>query len=414
MPASMPSQTPYDITLFGATSFVGQLVAAYLVKVTNEQQRPLRWALAGRSQSKLEALRQSLGEEGAQLPIVLADVNNEAELRDLCAHTRVVISTVGPYALYGEPLVRACAESGTDYCDLTGEAQWIRRMLERYEDKAKESGARIVHCCGFDSIPSDMGMRFLQQQSLKQWGEPAVEVEMRVHSLKGGASGGTVASIVNVVREAASDKAARRALLDPFSLCPQGHGFTAKQPRVKAASWDEHFKAWAAPFIMGAINEAVVRRSHALMPEWYRPEFRYHEALLTGRGFKGRLKANGVVVGLAAFMAGVGLPPTRYLLERFVLPQPGEGPDAEQQAAGGYDLRFYGRTQSGKELRVRVTGEGDPGYASTSRILSQAALCLAEDELDTTGGFWTPASLLGEALQQRLERQAGLSFEQQT
>ena len=401
----------YDLIIFGATSFVGQLTTLALARHLQAQGESLSWALAGRSQQKLERVRQSLGDDWAQLPLVVADAADAAQLEAMCAQTRVVMSTVGPYALYGEPLVKACAESGTDYCDLTGETQWIKRMIDRYEATAKQTGARIVHCCGFDSIPSDMGVRFLQRQSLERFGEPAVEVKMRVRTLKGGASGGTVASIVNVVREASSDAATRRVLLDPYALCPKEHGFGSRQPRVNGAKYDADFSAWMAPFVMGSINEAVVRRSNALLPDFHRPTFRYHEAMLTGSGGKGWLKACSVSGALAAFMAGVALPPTRYLLEHFVLPKPGEGPSAEAQQAGRYDLRFLGTTASGKQLRVRVTGVGDPGYASTSRLLAQAALCLAKDELPRQGGFWTSASLLGDALEQRLTRHAGLTFE---
>jgi short subunit dehydrogenase-like uncharacterized protein len=402
----------HDLIIFGATSFVGQLTAHYLAGHVQAQGVKLNWALAGRSQAKLEQVRRSLGAGWEQLPLVLADAADAAQLHAMCAQTRLVVSTVGPYALYGEPLVRACAESGTDYCDLTGETQWIKRMIDHYEAMAKQSGARIVHCCGFDSIPSDLGVRFLQRQALERWGEPAVQVKMRVRTLKGGASGGTVASIVNVVREASTDAEARRVLLNPFSLCPPGHGFTARQTRVSGAGHDADFGAWMAPFIMGSINEAVVRRSNALMPESHTPGFSYHEAMLTGSGAKGWATACSISAATAAFMAGVALPPTRYLLERFALPKPGEGPSEAQRQAGHYDLRFLGVSASGKRLRTCVTGEGDPGYASTSRLLGQSALCLAlDDAVVKQGGFWTPASLLGDALQARLTRHDVLRFE---
>ena len=208
----------HDLVVFGATSFVGQILARYLAEYLSGSGETLRWAIAGRSEAKLRQVRDTLGAAGQSVPIIVADAADEAQLRALCAQTRVVVSTVGPYALYGEPLVRVCAETGTDYCDLTGETQWIKRMIDRYEPAARQSGARIVHCCGFDSVPSDMGVFFLQQQARQRWDVPAAQVKMRVKTLKGGASGGTVASVINVVREAAADPALRRELLDPYSL----------------------------------------------------------------------------------------------------------------------------------------------------------------------------------------------------
>ncbi|TAK75576.1 MAG: saccharopine dehydrogenase [Aquabacterium sp.] len=407
----------HDLVVFGATSFVGQILTRYLAEHVPAQGGALRWAIAGRSASRLDELKRSLGAAGQALPVILADAANDAQLQALCAQTRVVVSTVGPYALYGEPLVRACADSGTDYCDLTGEAQWIRRMVGKYEAAAQRSGARIVHCCGFDSIPSDMGVQFLQRQAMKQWGAPATQVKMRVKTLKGGASGGTVASMINVVREAAADPALRRELLNPYSLCPEGHGFTARQHYVGGAEFDPDFGAWIAPFVMAAINERVVHRSNALSGKAYGAGFTYDEGILVGPGIKGRLTAMGIVGGLGAFMLGIVLPPVRGLLERFVLPKPGEGPSPEAQLAGRYDLRFFGRGAQGQVLRVKVTGDRDPGYGSTGKMLGQAAASLALDHAkDGTGagrggGFWTPATMFDERLVERLTQHAGLRFE---
>jgi short subunit dehydrogenase-like uncharacterized protein len=409
----------HDLVVFGATSFVGQILTRYLAEhfSSGGQHEALTWAIAGRSESKLQELRQSLGAAGASLPIIVADAANEAQLKAMCDQTRVVVSTVGPYALYGEPLVKVCAETGTDYCDLTGETPWIRRMVDRYEATAQRSGARIVHCCGFDSVPSDMGVHFLQQQALKQWGAPATHVKMRVRSMKGGASGGTVASLVNVVQEAMADPALRKELANPYSLCPPGHGFTVRQHVVRSAEFDEDFGAWAAPFVMAAINERVVHRSNALAGKAYGSQFTYDEGMLTGTGFKGRLAAMTVVGGLAAFTVGVAMGPTRRLLERFALPKPGEGPSPEAQLAGRYDLRFFGRTDQGQTLRAKVTGDRDPGYGSTGKMLGQAAASLALDhvrdgvKVGRGGGFWTPATMFDERLIERLERHAGMRFE---
>ena len=259
----------YDVVIFGATSFVGQILTRYLAEYLSAQAETLRWAIAGRSEAKLEDVRRSLGAAGQSLPIIVADAANEAQLQALCAQTRVVVSTVGPYALYGEPLIKVCAQSGTDYCDLTGETQWIKRMIEKYEATAQQSGARIVHCCGFDSVPSDMGVYFLQRQAMRHFGAPAAHVKMRVKTLKGGASGGTVASMINVVKEAAADPSLRKALVNPYALCPTGHSLTARQHYVSAAEFDADFDAWIAPFVMAAINERVVHRSNALSGKAY-------------------------------------------------------------------------------------------------------------------------------------------------
>lgn len=407
------SEAQYDLVVFGATSFVGRLLVAYLGEHYGTGGEQLRWAVAGRSQARLEAVRESLGENGRQLDVLVADADDEATLEQLCHRTRVVVSTVGPYALYGEPLVRVCARTGTDYCDLTGEVQWIRRMIRRYEDHARKSGARIVHCCGFDSIPSDMGVYFLQQQARARWQAPAGRVKMRVRSLKGGMSGGTVASMINAVREAVGDREVRREMADPYSLCPPDHGFSVRQPNVNRAMWDEDFEAWSAPFIMAAINTRVVMRSNALSGAAWGRDFRYDEGTLVGRGLKARLGAWGMSAGMGVFVALVALPPTRWLLERFVLPAPGQGPGPEARARGFYDLRFVGQGPDGAVIRTRVTGDMDPGYGSTAKMLGQAAVCLALDvpDMGREGGFWTPSTVFGERLLERLEQHAGVKFE---
>jgi len=401
-----------DLTVFGATSFVGQILARYLFAQFGAHDG-LKWALAGRSEQKLQRLRTSLGPKAARLPIVVADAADADALEALCGQTRVVISTVGPYALYGEPLVKACAETGTDYCDLTGEVQWIRRMIHAYEKTARKSGARIVHCCGFDSIPSDLGVHFLQQQAFERLGQPCTRVKMRVKAMRGGVSGGTVASLMNVVKEASANPALREELANPYSICPEGYAPEVRQPNVTSTQFDADFDAWVAPFVMSAINTRIVQRSNALSKQAYGADFTYDEAVLTGRGLKGRLAATGMTAGLAGFMVAGAIPPARWALERFVLPAPGEGPSAEAQKSGFFDLRFIGRTADGRSIRTRVTGDRDPGYGSTAKMLGQAGVCLAQDlsESDVKGGFWTPATIFGDRLIARLIKHSGLTFE---
>ncbi len=401
---------PHDLIVFGATSFVGQILTRYLAERVGGE---LDWAIAGRSAAKLASLKDSLGPRAAQLPTMIADSADDGSLRGLCSQTRVVISTVGPYALYGEPLVRACVETGTDYCDLAGEVQWIRRMIERYEGRAREYGARIVHCCGFDSIPSDLGVYFLQQEAMRRFGQPCPRVKMRVRAMRGGFSGGTVASLMNVIKEAAADPALRRQLANPYSLCPPARSPAVRQPSVLFAEFDEDFGRWAAPFVMSAINTRIVHRSNALLEHAYGADFTYDEAMLTGRGLAGRLTAIGLAAGLAGFAAAGAIGPARRALQRFVLPAPGEGPSPAQQEKGFFDMRFRGTTADGRVLGVKVTGDRDPGYGSTGRMLGQAGACLALDigKPAKPGGLWTPATIFGERLIDRLQAHAGLSFE---
>lgn len=411
----MPAQShapAHDLVVFGATSFVGQILTRYLA-ARHGVGADLDWAIAGRSRPKLEALRDALGRKAQSLPVVLADAGDAASLQRLCGQARCVVSTVGPYALYGEPLVEICARSGTDYCDLTGEVQWIRRMLDRHERSAKASGARIVHCCGFDSIPSDLGVFFLEREALRRFGQPCSRVKMRVRAMRGGFSGGTVASLMNVIKEASADPALRKQLANPYALCPPGRAPATRQPNVTFAEYDPDFEAWAAPFVMSAINTRIVHRTNALLDGAFGRDFTYDEAVLTGRGLQGRLAASGLGAGLAGFMLAGAIPPARWALEKFVLPEPGEGPTPEQQEKGFFDLRFKGFTGDGRSLTVKVAGQGDPGYGSTGKMLGEAAVCLAL-EVDRTakpGGFWTPATIFGERLIERLQSNAGVTFE---
>ena len=399
-----------DLIVFGATSFVGKIICRYLA---NERIEPnFSWAMAARSEEKLESLRATLGSGAEHIPIIVAESFDKAALAALCDRTAVVLSTVGPYALYGEALVEACVAAGTDYCDLTGESQWMKRMISRYSDQARLSGARIVHACGFDSLPSDLGVKFLQQQAQARFGEPCSTVKMRVKAMKGGASGGTIASGVNAFKEAASDPAVRKEMKDWYSLCPEAHRNTAKQRHVNM-EYDEDFKSWVGPFIMASVNTRVVLRTNALLNEQYGRQFYYDEGSLTGTGDAGRKAAKRVALGTKLFGAVLMLTPLQWLALKFFLPKPGEGPSPDEQRAGFFDLRFFGRTASGEEVRVKVTGDRDPGYGSTAKMIAQAAISLRRDvdKSQLEGGFWTPGSAFGEALLLRLQTSAGLTFE---
>ncbi|MDN5882645.1 MAG: saccharopine dehydrogenase NADP-binding domain-containing protein [Nitrosospira sp.] len=367
------SATEFDLVVYGAASFVGRLLTRYLVQ-RHGVDGDLRWALAGRNQAKLEAVAAEFGAQS--LPLIIADAGDRPALDAMVARTGVVVSTVGPYALHGSELVAACVDGGTDYCDLTGEPQWMLRMIDAHGDRAAQTGARIVHNCGFDSIPSDMGVWFTQQQAMEQFGESCKQIKMRVKAASGGFSGGTVASLMNVITEAKRDAGLRKLLQNPYALCPVGMRRGVRQPNVKAPVHDPDFNAWLAPFVMAAINTRVVHRSNALRDHVWGQDFLYDEAMLTGGGVMGAARAGGLAGGIGGFMALVAFGPTQSLLSRYLLPKPGQGPSAEDQEKGFFRLRFFGRTESGKSLMTEVTGDRDPGYGSTARMLGEAAVCM--------------------------------------
>jgi short subunit dehydrogenase-like uncharacterized protein len=317
---------------------------------------------------------------------------------------------VGPYALYGSALVQACATAGTHYCDLTGEVYWMQQMIARHQATAVASGARMVHTCGFDSIPSDLGTLFLQQAMQAQYGVPAKQVKLRVKRFSGAFSGGTVASMINMMEEAGRDKTLRKVMADPYALVPEGSPRGSDRNDQTGAIYDEDFKRWTLPFIMAAINTRVVRRSNALMNFAYGKDFQYDEAMLAP-GHQGRVAAKLSALAMTAGTVSLAIPPLRALAKKF-LPAPGEGPTQAQREKGFFDIYLYGVHPEDRscDLLARVTGDRDPGYGSTCKMLGEAAVCLAREELDCGGGFWTPASAMGNTLIARLEENAGLSF----
>jgi len=400
----------FDVIVFGATGFTGTLVAEYLLRQYGID-GDLKWSIAGRSASKLESVRASLGDEAAGLEFTVVDSNDGNALTSLASRTRVVLTTVGPYALYGSKLVAACVEAGTDYCDLAGEVQWIRKMVDKHNVRARETGARIVHCCGFDSIPMDMGVWFLQDTAMRLHGHYCNDIALYVKATKGTASGGTIASMMNIIKEAKKDRSIARMMANPYALNPEGEREGPDERDQQKVLFDADAGLWTGPFIMAGVNTRVVRRSNALAGYPYGRDFRYREVTITGRGISGWLKGTGMTLALGALVVGISMGPTRKLLKKFVLPKPGEGPDRELQKAGFFNLMQIGKLPDGTVLRTRITGDQDPGYGSTSKMLSEAAVCLARDELDTRGGVWTPASAMGEPLLARLRDNAGLTFD---
>jgi short subunit dehydrogenase-like uncharacterized protein len=363
------------------------------------------WAIAGRNAQKLEAIVESTG---ADVPRIVADARDPDAVAGLCASTKLVVSTVGPYALYGSKLIAAVVEAGIDYCDLTGEPQWMRRMIDRYQVRSIETGARIVHACGFDSIPSDLGVWHTQQEAIEQLGEPCVSISMGVKALRGGASGGTVASMMNMMEEVSADPSLRHVLSNPYAIAPKGDRTGPDQPNVTLPQYDEGLDSWLAPFVMAGTNTRVVFRTHALLDHPWGDDFTYGEAMMMGEGFGARAKAMSLSGAMGLVAGAAALSPMRKMIGHF-LPEPGEGPSLAAQEQGFFDIRFHGTTASGDEIMTKVTGDLDPGYGSTSKMLGESAFTLLESEV--TGGFWTPATALGDDLISRLIEHAGLTFE---
>ncbi|MBJ2142450.1 saccharopine dehydrogenase family protein [Delftia acidovorans] len=383
---------PFDLVVHGATGFTGRLVVEYLLR-RYPAGSGLRWAMGGRNADKLAAVRDELGAP-ADTPLVVTDTGNPASLQALMEQTRLVLTTVGPYQLYGNELVAACASAGVDYVDLCGEPAWMRQMIDAHEAAAKASGARIVFSCGFDSIPFDLGVFMLQREMQARFGQPAQRVRGRVRKMKGTFSGGTAASLKATMAAAAAQPGVLELLRNPFSLTPGFEG--PRQPSGSKPMVDEVLGLWVAPFVMAAINTRNVHRSNFLLGHAYGADFVYDEMMVTGAGEKGEALANAVAAD-KSLGADDG-------------PQPGEGPSREERESGFYDVLFIGTDTAGHSLRVGVKGDRDPGYGSTSKMITEAAVCLLQDAPDTPGGIWTTAPAMGNALIARLKANAGLSF----
>jgi short subunit dehydrogenase-like uncharacterized protein len=397
----------FDVVVFGATGFAGRLVAEYLAERYGASD--LRWAMAGRSPDKLERVRAEIAEQhpaAKDVELVVADSRDRASLERMAAAAEVVCTTVGPYALYGDPLVEACVDNGTDYCDLTGEVQWIRRGIDAHQARAEATGARIVHCCGFDSIPSDLGVFALQEAAIARDGTPVEEVRFFLAGAKGGFSGGTAASLANALKEA-EDPAVRKIMGHAYALNPEGERKGPDRGDQMGVAKDPISGRWTGPFVMAAVNTRVVRRSNALLGYRYGADFRYSEVVRFPRGAKGLASATAYTAGFAALLGALAARPTRALVERFALPKPGEGPSRESIERGWFRIVLSGRTGGEEVLTVDVKGQRDPGYGATACMLAESALCLALQgrELSSPGGILTPASAMGQALVDRLNAQ---------
>ena len=404
----------YAVVLYGATSFVGQITAHYLAEFLSANKdksgSEINWAIAGRDQEKLNELQSKLT---STVDIIIANSDDAASLDAMTEQTQVIISTVGPYLKYGEPLIKSCVDNGTDYVDLTGEAIFIKDMMDKYQEAAKQSGARIVNSCGFDSIPSDLGVYFTQKQAEAKFDSACDVIHMRVKAAKGGLSGGTIASMATIFEEVGQDKSRRKQVANPYLLNDDKDAPNARQSNVSKPEYDSEHQRWLAPFVMASINTRIVHRSNQLLGYEYGREFKYDEAMWMKDGIKGKLTSYALSAGLLGFATAMMITPSRELLSKHVLPKSGSGPSKEEQENGYFDIRLFGQTANKDSITTKVTGDKDPGYGSTSRMLSQAALCLAQDisKEEVKGGFWTPASAMGDKLLARLEKHAGLSFD---
>jgi short subunit dehydrogenase-like uncharacterized protein len=387
------SSKKFDIVVYGATGFTGQLVAEYLATHYNND-RSLKWAMAGRSLDKLKSVRDAVGAP-ADTPLIAADSNDAASLKAMVDQAKVVITTVGPYQFYGNELVAACAASGTDYIDLCGEPIWMRQMIDKHEAAAKASGARIVFSCGFDSVPFELGAFYVQEEAKRVFGAPVARVKGRVRDMRGTLSGGTAASAKATFDAVAKDLSLVAILNDPFALTPGLAG--PKQPKGNKATYEEDLQSWTAPFMMALINTRNVHRSNMLMGYPYGKDFVYDEMVLTGAGEKGEANAKKVM----AANSGKTGPNAR---------KPGEGPSKEEQANGLFDLLYVAVAPDGRTVRASVKGDRDPGYGSTSKMISECAICLVRDTPDVPAGFWTPGAAMQHKLIKRLSDNAGLTF----
>jgi len=396
----------FDLILLGATGFTGSLVARHLHDTYGDT---LNWAMAGRNLTKLQRVQSDLN---CSVPLIETNSSDATAMSSLAARTKVVCTTVGPYALYGTPLVAACAAAGTHYCDLTGEVQWMAQTINHFEPLAQESGARIVHTCGFDSIPSDLGVLYTQQRMQAQHQCYADTIKARVGRFSGSASGGTITSMMVMMEQMGKDAGIAELMSNPYSLNPQDEQSGPDGLDENQAIYDADFEQWTSPFVMAAVNARVVRRSNALQGFPYGRQFSYDERQLTGVDKAGQRKAKNIAFGSRVGPAVMAFGPIRKLASRF-LPKPGEGPSPEAQLNGHFELFFHAAsTGNSKAVRTRVSGDRDPGYGATSRMLGEAAVCLAQDDLKCPGGIYTPATAMGENLIERLQRNAGMTFEE--
>jgi len=387
----MAAAREFDIIVYGATGFTGRLVAEYLAEHYAGRKDAPKWAMAGRSADKLAEVRDLIGAP-RDTPLIVADASDPASLDAMAARAQVILTTVGPYQLYGSPLVAACVKAGTAYADLCGEPGWMREMIDEHQDAAKASGARITFSCGFDSIPFDLGVHFLQAEAVRRHGKPAPRVKGRVRKMAGGASGGTIASLTETMKAIARKPSLALLLKSSFALTPGFEG--PSQPTGLIPEYDSATGTWTAPFVMAAINTKNVHRTNFLLGHAWGADLVYDEMMMTTIGDAGKAMAEAIAKANPFGESKL---------------QPGEGPSKEERENGFYDILFVGEYPDGTSVRASVQGDRDPGYGSTSKMLAETGIAMLANK--GAGGVWTPGALLGDALIDRLTEHAGLTFQ---
>ncbi|MEO9601031.1 saccharopine dehydrogenase NADP-binding domain-containing protein [Parasphingorhabdus sp.] len=389
----MSETREFDVIIYGSTGYTGRLVAEYMAQQYGLSDDAPKWAMAGRSLNKLEEVRDLIGAPKAT-PLVVADSDDKDSIDMMASRAQVILTTVGPYQLYGDELVAACVKNGTHYVDLCGEPGWMREMLDTHQEAAEKSGAQICFSCGFDSIPFDLGVLMLQKEMNERFAKPATRVKGRVRAMEGTFSGGTAASLKETMKAIAKNPSLVKILASSFGLTPGFEG--PDQPNMLIPKYDKTIDSWVAPFIMAAINTKNVHRTNFLLDFAFGEDFKYDEMVVTSPGDIGKQAAE--MVAKANPLGGDDAP------------KPGEGPTKEQRENGYYDVLFLGETSDGETATLCVKGDKDPGYGSTSKMIAEAALCIALDGNKQGGGVWTPGALMGNKLVKRLEDKAGLSF----
>ena len=404
-----------DLIVFGATGFTGKLVIEYLIKNYGTKNQKFTWAIAGRDKAKLEELKQSfigIDSQSVNIETYVADSFNSQSLDILTSSCRIIISTVGPYLKYGLPLVESCVKNHTNYCDLTGEVPFIRESIDLFHEKALNNKCRVIHSCGFDSIPSDLGVLLLQKNSLEKFNKVCEKVNLYVRSIKGGVSGGTISSMINIKKYIHSHPDKRNVLKSPYSLNPIDKiNNSTRQPVLKSVRWDNSFNKWTSPFLMSGVNTRVVQRTNAIAEFSYGKNFRYNEVSSFDSGLNGFLKAFNMLMTLFFLQLSLRTNLLIWVLKKTIFPKPGEGPSKHKMKNGFFKMKIIGFINKIRKNSVTVTGDSDPGYSATAKMLTESAICilLNENRIPKKYGVLTPASGIGLILIERL-KDKGISF----
>ena len=404
-----------DLIVFGATGFTGKLVIEYLIKNYGTKNQKFTWAIAGRDKAKLEELKQSfigIDSQSVNIETYVADSFNSQSLDILTSSCRIIISTVGPYLKYGLPLVESCVKNHTNYCDLTGEVPFIRESIDLFHEKALNNKCRVIHSCGFDSIPSDLGVLLLQKNSLEKFNKVCEKVNLYVRSIKGGVSGGTISSMINIKKYIHSHPDKRNVLKSPYSLNPIDKiNNSTRQPVLKSVRWDNSFNKWTSPFLMSGVNTRVVQRTNAIAEFSYGKNFRYNEVSSFDSGLNGFLKAFNMLMILFFLQLSLRTNLLIWIFKKTIFPKPGEGPSKHKMKNGFFKMKIIGFINKIRKNSVTVTGDSDPGYSATAKMLTESAICilLNENKIPKKYGVLTPASGIGLILIERL-KEKGISF----